>query len=248
MPELYILTYGTEEAQLYYLRRSAGLSGVKVINVATGKKWDNYQDKLFGVRDWIQQHGPFGEGDLIMFVDAYDVLLCGGIEDMRAAYEEYGSPELLLATEKNCFPVPDIADDYPVVESEYRFINSGGYIGTAAGILKMINWMEESEVAGICVGMGDQGYVIRYYFEGGADIKLDTKCLLFNCMYQVAWDKFLKFEKGKWVNLETMTKPSVLHFNGGSYLTKNNSNIMGRMVEIMELGRDAGLEGFQPLD
>ena len=61
----------------------------------------------------------------------------------------------------------------------------------------MITWMEESDVAGICVGMGDQGYVIRYYFESGADIKLDTRCLLFNCMYHVAWNKFLKFEKGK---------------------------------------------------
>lgn len=245
---LYIVTYGTDDGKLYFLRRSAALYGVQVENLAAGRTdWAGYQDKLWGVRQWILGRS-FEAEDRIMFVDAYDVLLSGGEEDIWRGYRAYNSPDLLIAAEKNSFPFADVADDYPEVDTAYRFLNSGGFIGTAAAILKMINWIEDDDVVReICRTATDQGYVVRYYLEqGGVDnIKLDTHCLVFNCMWGVRWDKEVGFENGRFVNKVTLSKPAVLHFNGGTYWTKDHNNVMLSMVEKMEMRGSGGLVGVE---
>ena len=246
---LYIVTYGTDDGKLYFLRRSALLWGVQVENLGLGKKeWAGYQDKLWGVREWIQGRS-FEPEDRIMFVDAYDVLLNGGEEDIWRGYQAYQCPDLLVAAEKNSYPFADMADDYPEVDTEYRYLNSGGFIGTPAAILKMINWIEDDDVVReICRTATDQGYVVRYYLEEGREkdgVQLDTRCLVFNCMWGVRWDKEVQFDNGRLVNTVTLSKPPVLHFNGGTYWTKDHSNVMLTMVEKMEVRGSGKLVGVE---
>lgn len=247
---LYIVTYGTEEAQMYFLRKSATVYGLTIHNLAKHKRWDGYQDKLWGIRDWIASRS-FKEEDRILFVDAYDVLMAGPVEEIWSAYRECGSPQLLVAAEKNCFPYPDMADDFPEVNSPYRYLNSGGFMGTPSAILEAINWMEDDLVKEICRVSTDQGYVVRYYLEfyKEKNIVLDVDCRLFNCMIKVRWDTELEFKKGRYYNCVTQTYPCVLHFNGGTYSTADHNNVMVNMLTFMENKADGDLKTIlQPPD
>lgn len=78
------------------------------------------------------------EDHIVMFTDSYDVVLMANPEEIVAKFRNMGAP-IVFSTEKTCWPDGDLVDKYPSVEGEYKFLNSGGFIGYANEILKMLD-------------------------------------------------------------------------------------------------------------
>ena len=225
---LYIYTFYTDETRIQYLRDSALLNNVDVCYLKKDT-WNGYVDKIIAIDNIIQKHN---EDDIICFIDAYDVLVNQDVNYLLEKFNNYNC-ELLIGAELNCYP--DIYKQmFPYVDSKYKYVNSGGYIGYKHAIQKIFQWKFYEEIHRICSNGGDQTYFIEYYLTHFSDkIKLDTKCHIFQNMHLVGWNE-LNFNSGKLYNKVLDKFPCFIHFNGGTWQQNNGENIMPIFLEKMK--------------
>ena len=96
---------------------------IKVLGM--GKPYFSHSLKLLYMSDFLN---TLPEDDIIMFVDAYDVLI---ISDKKTILEKFLQKKtpLLFAAEKNCWPLDNVKDRFPNSPTPFKYINSGTYIG-----------------------------------------------------------------------------------------------------------------------
>ena len=80
---------------------------------------------------------------------------------------------------------------------------------------------------------------MKFFIENHnkVNIKLDTKSLIFQCMYKIYW-KEIDFREGRVYNNILNTYPCFVHFNGKSWRTSvpkppKYENIMPVFIELM---------------
>ena len=161
---------------------------------------------------------------------------------------------LIWSTEKQCFPHPDMAKDYPKsrIKSDWRYLNNGGYCGNLELLLEFIDkYIGKLPMTANCQLETMQAFLQAK--KDGFPIELDLKCKIFQ---SIAFDPakppkgqpidrashaIHKDNKGKpkytgtdftiknglVYNKMTKTTPSILHGNGRT-----------PMEWIYELGND----------
>jgi hypothetical protein len=182
--------------------------------------WTGYVDKLRAFRR-ILSSPDIDPEDVVVFVDAYDVLCFSGTDDILRKYDAMGC-DVVLSAELNCYPAT-LVDAYEVVplpsRTRYRFVNSGGIVGTKAALLHLLAWKSPAEQAEMSTMENgtDQNYVSRYYVAhasgGRFSVKLDTEQQVFQCMFQVDLAE-CSFRQGRFHNDVLGTTPCFVHFNG----------------------------------
>jgi GR25 family glycosyltransferase involved in LPS biosynthesis len=91
----------------------------------------NYLKKELSTWENLEDH-------IVMFTDSYDVVLMANPQEIVSKFRNMGAP-IVFSTEKTCWPDTDVLEQYPETESEYKFLNSGGFIGYANEVLKLLN-------------------------------------------------------------------------------------------------------------
>lgn len=137
---------------------------------------------------------------------------------------------ILFGAESFCWPDESLANDYPEVHRGRRYLNSGGYIGYASSLLKLLKSKEIENKD------DDQLYFTKLFLDESTrdelKIKLDTKSSIFHNLNGATAELEMQFDKGiaKIVNSQQNTNPLVLHGNGptkhilnsyGNYLANN---------------------------
>lgn len=122
----------------------------------------------------------------------------------------------LVSTEKACWPDPKLAEQYPKVETNSRWIylNSGSYIFSIPFFLKMV---EENPLTHFD---DDQLWLTKIYLNG-QPFKLDTECTLFQSIAFLADDEFDVLRLSHWTRvmynrITDNSIPMVIHNNGGN--------------------------------
>jgi len=128
----------------------------------------------------------------------------------------------VFSAELNCWP-GDFLAKYPT--GSKRYVNSGGYIGYKHAIMKWFTWQSLEFIQTACKDFSDQGYAHMYYLTGPKGVVLDTKSRIFWSMYFVAW-RDVEFLYGRAYNTTLQQTPCFMHFNGNSWQTKDDVNIM----------------------
>lgn len=119
---------------------------------------------------------------------------------------------ILFSTEKNCFPIVELAKEYNPVKSPWKYLNGGGY----GGPLKLI--IEFFDRYGLCkhpssvTGQHELAVAYLQAVKDGFPIKLDTKCSTFQTMAFADPSEFA-VENKLLKNLVMKTTPAILHFN-----------------------------------
>ena len=54
------------------------------------------------------------DGDVVLFVDGYDVIINDTLPTILERYEDMGA-DIIFAAEKNCWPDPTMASQFPFV-------------------------------------------------------------------------------------------------------------------------------------
>lgn len=147
---------------------------------------------------------------IIMFTDSYDVVFNDNPKNIVRKFREMGSA-VVFSAEKTCWPDESLRDRYPQTMSEYRFLNSGGFMGYGDHISKLINKVEVSN------DYDDQLYYTHRYFDsltGEKNIKLDHQQEIFQTLNESINDVKVD-DEGILVNTLFNTTPSVVHANGG---------------------------------
>jgi len=149
---------------------------------------------------------------IILFTDSYDVLFFDGPQEIVKRFREMESP-VVFSAEKTCWPDETLSEKYPITMSEYRFLNSGGFIGYGDHINTIINK--------VTVGndYDDQLYYTERFFEsleGDKNIVLDHQQELFQTLGDAVND--VEFVDGVLKNTVTNSNPIIVHGNGGAYV------------------------------
>ncbi len=152
--------------------------------------------------------------DTIAFVDAFDVLVFGGPESVEPHWNGSGA---IMSCEKACWPDGDKANRYPPnPKSDWRYINSGGYIAN-------IDFMGDVLLAGCEKADDDQRWMTDQYLAHLEDglVRRDDGCELFQSLAHCfsfphqSWRDIFEIRDGKPWNKSTNTKPFAWHANGG---------------------------------
>ena len=68
------------------------------------------------------------EDMLIMFTDSYDVVILAEANQILETFETFNA-KVVFGAEAFCWPDDSLREQYPMLESGKRFLNSGSFIG-----------------------------------------------------------------------------------------------------------------------
>lgn len=163
--------------------------------------------------------------EIVMFVDAYDVVITAGEKEIVDKFLSFHSP-IVFSAEAGCWPFMDgrkggqqICDNvYPPSVTPYRFLNSGawiGYVGAARSAFQAMMRLPEAEAKAI-----DQELASIVFLKNNSGIVLDYNSDIFQSVHMSQSHLRLELDpKGstsRWRNTITKTLPAVFHFNGGA--------------------------------
>ena len=221
---LHIFTFVTDIKKACYLDETSKIFETDIQYIQKNKINKNI-DKIPAMIDAIKN---IPETDIVCFVDGYDVLVNSKQDEILQKFIDCNSG-IVLSTELNCYPdkYKTEMDKLQKYTNNYKYINSGGYIGYKNAIYKLLTWSTNYEK----YDGHDQAYFIDYYLQNfKEDILLDYNCKIFQCMCFVSW-KEIDFRYGRMYNNILNEYPCFIHFSGRSYLTTNNKNGLFLFVE-----------------
>lgn len=190
-------------------------------------QWEGWSSKLTGFIDIVRTIDPAEGITHIMFIDAADVVLLDGPDEVMRRYFAFDHPWVYNAEPHIWSPGSFQPEDYPTPRCIYRYLNAGASIGEVDHILKYFaKWTKDGPPVSV---KGDQDWFAARFIEEYPDaIKLDHRCELFQCMCGslIPPDPHCTVVPGKVYNNRTMTEPIIIHFNGGDDITKPERRLL----------------------
>lgn len=210
-----LVTYMNEVSNLFgFLQVTAAQEGLHPRILGYGDKawWpDGLGAKINALRHFV--HSEVEDDELVLFVDAFDVLVLGGREEVVSKFEALEREQkrsLFFNAERVCFPdFPDICtEDYPVSpNSRYRYLNSGAFIGRGAALRAMLADPVNNTMPG-----SDQAFYQRYFRHNTDKVGLDTGCSLLCATQGIGGSWGVELVGERLQNHITGTIPAVVHF------------------------------------
>jgi len=276
-PIFHLFTVASDESKLDKLYQTAEWAGigVEVIQVV---KWTGFIDKIICMKEGVD---GLADDTIVCFIDAYDVLAMGEASEVVRKFRESGR-QILMSSELNCYPAEnrpyyDLIEYMTFEEEEragiwrgpasqavttnYKYMNSGGYIGYAGALKRMFQWKSVDEIREICELGGDQNFFTQYYLTFALDpvvnVGLDDKQTVFQNLYKVDLADFAFFG-GRLYNHRLRSYPCFVHFNGfkdyGGCLIQEGTGVrreamtvfMEKMTQSRTMG-NAGMDWRLPM-
>ncbi len=150
---------------------------------------------------WCKTQSP---GQQFLYTDAFDTFALDQLPEVV--------DEMIISCEKACYPHPERAIDYPPCESEWKYVNGGGFVTTAQFFIEMYE-KHHNEAD------NDQVYLMEIFLNNQDRIKLDTGCKIFQTIAFEAEDDFT-LSGGRLFNNKTKTYPVFVHGNGHTDMSK----------------------------
>jgi len=185
-----------------------------VINVP----WQGFFTKVDEARKFAENC----DADYILFVDAHDVIFVGGLDDVKNKIKLFGDIDAIFSAEKAIWPTasvwpdPSLAEEYPEVDSQWRYLNSGTFLIRPELLIELVDSKPPT------IGIDDQMYWAYHYLTNKERIVLDTNCEIFQTLAHDDGSSFGMVD-GKFTNRETGSNPLVVHGNGLSFNQYNYS-------------------------
>lgn len=161
------------------------------------------------------------ENPIILFLDGYDTIVLQPANQLVKVFED-SKQKIIFGAEKVCWPDRGLARQYPKVDSPWKYLNSGQFIGHAEDLLKLMN-------DGIDDADDDQLYYTKKFLEGEHGIALDHECRIFQCLQGSEADVRLDHGYAQLHNNVHGSMPFVAHGNGDiscKYFFNYASNFM----------------------
>uniref|UniRef100_A0A6I8QMR6 procollagen-lysine 5-dioxygenase n=1 Tax=Xenopus tropicalis TaxID=8364 RepID=A0A6I8QMR6_XENTR len=232
--KLLVVTVATDTTEGYErFLRTARHFNYTVRTLGLGHEWKGGDvartvgggQKVRWLKEELEKHSE--QDDLvIMFVDSYDVVIAGTPTELLWKFHQF-EHKVVFSAEGFCWPEWSLAESYPPISNGKRFLNSGGFIGFAPQLYRMVQlWKYKDDD-------DDQLFYTKVYLDESLrekfDIALDHKSKIFQNLNGAIDEVVLKFERNKVRarNVAYDTIPVVIHGNGP---TKLQLNYLGNYV------------------
>jgi hypothetical protein len=237
-----------------FLRLSCALNNLELVCLVYNQPTfpsNRIKDKL--LKNYLDTKVPPDE--TILFTDGNDAIFMAMEDEILQKFHKTGK-EVLFSTETGCWPDVNLADQYPPENgSPYRFLNSGGFIGTAGAISQLLE--DESFDTGN-YKKSNQYLWAKRFFKYPDRIGLDTACDLFYTfspekgaqlwdeenplpyyIFMKDWfDSNFQIQKHRIFSKITNTWPCHAHFNGDSKILID-PDIIGMVFSQIPTSRKA---------
>ncbi|XP_073976673.1 procollagen lysyl hydroxylase [Rhodnius prolixus] len=223
-----VFTVATDETDGYKrFMRSAEVFDIPVEVLGMHEKWEggnmNYRGGGHKVNLLRRALEPYKDNAnmKVMFTDSYDVIFLGDADQIVNQFLELDS-RLVFSAEVFCWPDEHLASQYPVTESPYKYLNSGGLIGYAKDLYELLDSRRLKNKD------DDQLYYTNLFLDKGLRekyrMRLDHKAKIFQNINGAENDLKLDTDvRGSSLeNILTGYKPLVLHGNGPRKLFLNS--------------------------
>ncbi|XP_067851129.1 procollagen-lysine,2-oxoglutarate 5-dioxygenase 2 isoform X2 [Heptranchias perlo] len=231
---LLVLTVATSETDGFkrFMQTAKHLNyTVKVLGAEEEWRGGNVPHSIGGgqkvrlLKEEMQNHAD--RDDLVvLFTDGYDVLFASGPEELLNKFQQFNH-KVVFAAEGLIWPDNRLADKYPNVRSGKRFLNSGGIIGYASSINRIVEkWhLQDND--------DDQLFYTKVYVDPlkrlSVNITLDHKSSIFQNLNGAVDEVVLQFEPAR-VRVRNIifdTLPVLIH---GNRQTKHLLNYLGNYI------------------
>lgn len=131
------------------------------------------------------------ENEIVFFTDAYDTIFLSDQYEIIEKFHTFNSP-LVFSAEVNCWPSNDLIPRYPVSNSCFKYLNSGGFIGVAGYLVELYRKYPTFSMDFDPKFSGsNQYYWHNIYLQNVNNIKLDHNCKIF---YNTStlWEKIIE--------------------------------------------------------
>lgn len=212
MSEFLILTYCDDTSNQVYKKLTSQL---KIITLPIYMPWSwDFYPKSYSVLENIKN---VNAETVVLVCDSFDVLPIDKLTNeslFEAIKNNFDLEKITFNAEKICYPKSDLANIYPKINTEWKYLNGGIYVGKAGkiktmleGLLPKINGTIDQEVFSVA-------FLNKEY-----DIELDYYCKVFQTLAALD-ESDLTIENNKIINNKTNTEPVLLHGNGKSGIEK----------------------------
>jgi hypothetical protein len=151
----------------------------------------------------------------VMITDAYDVAIVRWSEAEIAARIEASPGKILMSCEENCWPAGPWCEAYRQRKDprlgRWGYINGGQYCGRLVEVIQLIRELIKPEW-NIQAGGGSQE-IFHQIYAAGWPMDLDADSEIFQSMAGES-SKFVMRGEGGVFNMQTLSWPMLLHFNG----------------------------------
>ncbi|XP_071778537.1 procollagen-lysine,2-oxoglutarate 5-dioxygenase 2 isoform X2 [Centroberyx gerrardi] len=226
--KLLVLTVATEESDGFLrFMQSAKYFNYTVKVLGMGAEWRGGDvGRSIGGGQKVRllkeaMEGLADQDDLVVLsVDSYDLIFAGGPEEILRKFQK-ANHKVLFAAEGLIWPDKRLAEKYPSVRSGKRFLNSGGIIGYAPYVNKVVaQWnLHDND--------DDQLFYTKIYLDplqrDTLNMTLDHKCQIFQNLNGAIDEVLLKFgtDRVRVRNTVYDTLPVVVHGNGNTKMYLN---------------------------
>ncbi len=208
-PTLHFCTVASDrKLGLVQLLRSCLVYNIPMDVLGLGMPFRGLNEKLIHIKRYVED---IPETDIVMFVDAYDVLFLSTPEQILKKFKKMNS-NFVIAVERTCWPYGELASKFPQSPTSLRYLNSGAFIGYAGHIKQILK-----EVSPIVASGDDQGELTKHYFKKQKMYTFDYKGELFLTMMGLGNHEVIIDTRNRTVTFtETYIKPCIVHGNGTS--------------------------------
>jgi len=200
----HVLTVGTDQGKMWALEQSANRHGINYINLGKGVHWQGGTmegqgggHKINLARNYIQS---LPNDDFVLFVDGYDVFFCDDLATISERFRGFDC-DILFAAEKDCWPLANMAAQFPMTPTPYKYLNSGLYMGKVRHLKTFLN-------EAVIDNQDDQLWMQqRFLNQKELNVQLDYEGYIFQCNDDVS--------VGNGQIMNGMCCPCIYHGNGG---------------------------------
>eukprot|EP00933_Yihiella_yeosuensis_P040274 TRINITY_DN3455_c0_g1_i2.p1 TRINITY_DN3455_c0_g1~~TRINITY_DN3455_c0_g1_i2.p1 ORF type:complete len:422 (-),score=54.62 TRINITY_DN3455_c0_g1_i2:68-1276(-) len=215
-----LLTYmNSFDSKYAYLQISAAHHKIwpKILGYGEIAYWpDGLGVKINALRNYV--HEEVDDNELVLFVDAFDVMIFASKEEIISKFEELEEStkrSIFFNAEDLCFPAfSEICNDkYPESpHKQWRYLNSGVLIGRGRSLKVML----KDSVPDVIPG-SDQAWYHRYFLSHPDLVGRDLTCKVVCSTQSLGKGQDLEFKDGRIQNTVTGEKPAALHFVGAGH-------------------------------
>jgi hypothetical protein len=224
--QVHVLTVGTDQSKMWALEQSAKAHGITYLNLGRNVNWlgGTMEDQGGGQKiNLVRNHlESLHDGDVVMFVDGYDVIINDTLPTILERYEDMGA-DIIFAAERQCWPDATMSPQFPVASTPYKYLNSGVYMGKVSYLKAFFNEAVPND-------SDDQLWMQKRFlspaWQSTGSANLDYEGYIFQC------DDDIEIINGQLAN--GMCCPCIYHGNGGDDAKVRFKNLTDKFGYVEE--------------
>jgi hypothetical protein len=200
----------TAKSKAKYLLNTAKYFNINIELIGVGQTFTNFTNRLYILQDYLKN---INDNELVLVMDGYDTLFNNNLEYAINKFREKNTRILISSEKIYTYQWEKFKYKFDNINSDYRYVNAGTYMGYTKDLKAMINELFEIyKTYPTNIDQGLLGVWVYNNFENIQKVQLDINCDIF-WVTSKDWEVIKNLPKDI-INPTTNTKPFIIHNTG----------------------------------